>query len=98
MLLLRIHRRSYKSLRKAIYEEELKATHINDPVLGMISVYDLVMKRLEQMSDPSMVFDPFNGPIYDRDGNLKVPEGLRMSVFELTTMDWAVDGIVGPWE
>ncbi|MEA2022603.1 MAG: BMP family ABC transporter substrate-binding protein [Candidatus Caldatribacteriota bacterium] len=80
------------------YEDELKETHINDPVLGMISVYDLVMKRLEQMSDPSMVFDPFNGPIYDRDGNLKVPEGLRMSVFELTTMDWAVNGIVGPWE
>jgi len=80
------------------YEDELKATHINDPVLGMISVYDLVMKRLEQMADPSMVFDPFNGPIYDRDGNLKVPAGLRMSMFELTTMDWAVDGIVGPWE
>jgi simple sugar transport system substrate-binding protein len=80
------------------YEDELKATHINDPVLGMISVYDLVMKRLEQMADPSMVFDPFNGPIYDRDGNLKVPVGLRMSMFELTTMGWAVDGIVGPWE
>lgn len=81
-----------------VYEDQLKETHIDDPVLGMISVYDLVMKRLEQMADPSMVFDPFNGPIYDRDGNLKVPEGLRMSVFELTTMDWAVDGIVGPWE
>jgi len=80
------------------YEDELKEIHINDPVLGMISVYDLVMKRLEQMADPSMVFDPFNGPIYDRDGNLKVPAGLRMSMFELTTMGWAVDGIVGPWE
>jgi len=80
------------------YEDELKEKKVNDPVLGMISVYDLVMKRLEQMSDPSMVFDPFNGPIYDRDGNLKVPEGLRLSVFELTTIDWAVDGIVGPWE
>ena len=80
------------------YEDELKEIYIDDPVLGMISVYDLVMKRLEQMADPSMVFDPFNGPIYDRDGNLKVPEGLRMSMFELTTMGWAVDGIVGPWE
>ena len=80
------------------YEQQLKETNIDDPIFGMISVYDLVMKRLEQMSDPSMVFDPFNGPIYDRDGNLKVPEGSRMSVFELTTMDWAVDGIVGPWE
>lgn len=81
-----------------VYEDELKGIYLDDPVLGMINVYDLVMKRLEQMADPSMVFDPFNGPIYDRDGNLKIPEGLRMSVFELTTMDWAVDGIVGPWE
>lgn len=81
-----------------VYKDELKGIYLDDPVLGMISVYDLVMKRLEQMADPSMVFDPFNGPIYDRDGNLKIPEGLRMSVFELTTMDWAVDGIVGPWE
>ncbi len=81
-----------------VYEEELKGIFLDDSVLGMISVYDLVLKRLEQMADPSMVFDPFNGPIYDRDGNLKVPAGLRMSMFELTTMDWAVDGIVGPWE
>ena len=81
-----------------VYEEELKGIFLDDSVLGMISIYDLVMKRLEQMADPSMVFDPFNGPIYDRDGNLKIPAGLRMSMFELTTMDWAVDGIVGPWE
>jgi len=81
-----------------VYEDELKGIYLDDPVLGMISVYDLVMKRLEQMADSSMVFDPFNGPIYDRDGNLKVPAGLRLSMFELTTMDWAVDGIVGPWE
>jgi simple sugar transport system substrate-binding protein len=81
-----------------VYDDQLKAVMVDDPVLGTISVYDLVLKRLEQMSDPSMVFDPFKGPIYDRDGNLKVPEGTRMSVFELTTMDWAVDGIVGPWE
>lgn len=80
------------------YENELKRTYLDDPVLGRISVYDLVMKRLEQMADPSMVFDPFNGPIYDRDGNLRVQAGLRMSMFELTTMEWAVDGIVGPWE
>ena len=24
------------------------------------------------------------GPVYDREGNLRVPEGLRMSEFELT--------------
>ena len=82
-----------------VYEDRLKDREAYDEAIAVwLSVYDLVMKRLEQMADPSMVFDPFNGPIYDRDGNLKVPEGLRMSMFELTTMDWAVDGIVGPWE
>lgn len=37
------------------------------------------------------------GPIYDCKGNLRVPDELRMSVFELTTMAWAADGVVGPW-
>jgi simple sugar transport system substrate-binding protein len=80
-----------------VYEDALKAAIVTDPVLGEISVYDLVYRRLEQMADPSMVFDPFNGPIYDRKGTLRVPEGLRMSVLELTTMEWAVEGVVGPW-
>ncbi len=79
------------------YEEALKAVVVTDPVLGEISVYDLVFKRLEQMADPSMVFDPFQGPIYDRKGNLRVPEGMRMTVAELTQMEWAVEGVVGPW-
>ncbi|GAB4115165.1 MAG: BMP family ABC transporter substrate-binding protein [Candidatus Caldatribacteriota bacterium] len=81
-----------------LFEDDLKAKKVNDPVLGEINVYDLVMKRLEQMSDPSMVFDPFNGPVYDREGKLRVPKGSRMSVYELTTMEWAAQGIVGPWE
>jgi len=79
------------------YEDELKAVTVDDPILGTISVYDLVLKRLEQMSDASMVIDPFQGPVYDRKVNLRVPEGLRMSEFELTTMEWAAEGIIGPW-
>ncbi|MFQ6090078.1 MAG: BMP family ABC transporter substrate-binding protein [Candidatus Bipolaricaulia bacterium] len=79
------------------YEDALKAHVVTDPVLGEISVYDLVFKRLEQMADPSMVFDPFQGPIYDRKGNLRVPEGMRMTVAELISMEWAVEGVVGPW-
>jgi len=80
-----------------VHEDELRAVTVNDPILGTINVWDLVMKRLEQMSDASMVVDPFQGPIYDRKLNLRVPQGLRMSEFELTTMEWAVEGIVGPW-
>jgi len=79
------------------YVDQLKAVSLEDPILGPITVYDLIQKRLEQMSDPSMIFDPYNGPIYDRKGTLQVPTGSRMSVLELTTMEWAVDGIVGAW-
>jgi len=80
-----------------VFVEDLQAVMQNDPLLGTISVYDLVLKRMEQMSDPSMIFDPFSGPIYDRKGELRVPAGSRMSVLDLTTMEWAVDGIVGPY-
>jgi simple sugar transport system substrate-binding protein len=79
------------------YEEQLKGVMNDDPVLGELNVYDLVMTRLEQMTDPSMIFDPFNGPITDRKGNLRVPAGSRMSVAELITMEWAADGILGAW-
>ena len=80
-----------------VFVDDLQAVMHEDPILGTISVYDLILKRLEQMADASMVVDPFQGPIYDRKGNLRVPEGLRMSELELTTMEWAADGIVGPY-
>jgi simple sugar transport system substrate-binding protein len=79
------------------YEAPLKAVSVTDPMLGVINVYDLVMRRLAQMRDPSMVFDPFAGPIFDRKGILRVQLGTRMSVLELTTLEWAVAGVVGAW-
>ncbi|MCK4600560.1 BMP family ABC transporter substrate-binding protein [Candidatus Bipolaricaulota bacterium] len=79
------------------YEDQLKGIYVDDPVLGNISVYDLVMMRLQQMADPGVTFDPFQGPLYDRKGTLRAPEGCMLSVSELTTMQWAAEGIVGPW-
>ncbi len=75
----------------------LKAKKIRHPVFGEISVYDLVMKLHALMSDVELAFDPFQGPIYDRNGVLRVPEGLRLSKQELQTIEWAVKGVVGPW-
>ncbi len=75
----------------------LKAKKIKHPVFGEISVYDLVMKLHALMSDVELAFDPFQGPIYDRNGVLRVPEGLRLSKQELQTIEWAVKGVVGPW-
>jgi len=79
------------------YVDKLKAVTVDDPVLGTVSVYDLIQDRIAEMSDPSMVFDPYDGPVKDRKGNVQVKTGSRMSVLQLTTMEWAVDGIIGPW-
>ncbi len=77
------------------FEDALKAVQITDAMLGELSVYDLVMKRVEQMTDPAMLFDPFTGPINDQDGVERVAAGHRMSLGELLIMDWFVDGNVG---
>nr|HID14361.1 BMP family ABC transporter substrate-binding protein [Anaerolineae bacterium] len=77
------------------FEDELKAVTVTDPLLGEISVYDLVFARIEQMTDPAMLFDPFTGPIYDQDGALRLHEGQRASYGELLSIDWFVEGNVG---
>jgi len=79
------------------YVDKLKAVVIDHPTFGKISVYDLIQTRLDQMGDPGVTFDPFQGPIYDRKGNLQVPEGMWLSVDSLISLEWAVDGVIGPW-
>ena len=77
------------------FEDQLKAVTISDPLLGEISVYDLVMARAEQMQDPAMLFDPFTGPISDQDGTQRLAAGQRATIGELLTIDWFVDGNIG---
>jgi len=77
------------------FVDALKAVKVTDPLLGELSVYGLVMKRIEQMTDPAMLFDPFTGPIKDQDGVERVKAGQRMSLGELLVMDWFVEGNVG---
>jgi len=72
----------------------LQEIYIDHKEFGKISAYDLVMKRLEQMSEDTVVFDPFTGPIYDNQGNLRVEAGRRMTHDELWTIDWFVDNVV----
>ena len=75
----------------------LKAKKINHEIFGEISVYDLVMKLHGLMKDVELAFDPFQGPIKDRRGILRVPKGLRLTKHQLETMEWAVPGVEGPW-
>lgn len=79
------------------WKSRLQAVQVSTPDLGRLSVYNLVMKRMAQMSDAKMGFDPYTGPIKDRKGAMRVADGKRMTVGELTSMEWAAPGIVGPW-
>ena len=78
-----------------VFEDDLKAVMVNDPILGEISVYDLVFKRMEQMKDPALLFEPFEGPLNDQSGVERVQDDQRLSYFELTTIDWFVEGVLG---
>lgn len=80
-----------------LYIDALKAYVIDDPVFGEISAYDLHNLRMAQFSDPGVTFDPFQGPISDRNGNIVVPAGMWLSVDSLITMEWAFENVVGAW-
>lgn len=79
-----------------LFEDKLKSVKVTDPILGEIPVYDLIFVRLEQMADPQMVFNPFDGPLYDNNGQLRVPAGYRLTKEEQETLDWYPEGYIGP--
>jgi basic membrane protein A and related proteins len=78
------------------FESALKAVNLNDPDFGTISAYDLIVRRYEQMKDIGPdEFDPYDGPVYDNKGALKIPEGARATKDELLSIMYYVDGVVG---
>jgi len=53
----------------------------------------LVYQRIDEMK--SLKFDPFTGPIRDNTGALRLKQGQRATLKELTTIDWFVEGVAG---
>ena len=78
------------------FVDDLKAVTVSDPDFGSINVYDLVLKRYDQMlkGGPDE-FDPFEGPIRDNKGALVIKAGERASKGELLSMMYYVEGVVG---
>ncbi|MHA1505691.1 MAG: BMP family ABC transporter substrate-binding protein [Candidatus Asgardarchaeia archaeon] len=76
--------------------DELNSTYVDDPILGTISVYDLVMIRLKQMSEESVLFDPFTGPINFANGTQWLQPGERADRDTLWSIDFYVEGVEGP--
>ena len=56
-------------------------------VRTVVSVFEHAIKK--------GIFDPFEGPIYDQRGNLRVDIGEKLSDEELLSMNWFVDNIEG---
>ncbi len=79
------------------FVDALKAKRVKTPDLGEISVYDLVMKRDEQMKAGRETFDPFLGPIKDNKGAVRIPEGTLASKEYVLGTDilWYPENVVG---
>ncbi|RKX74492.1 MAG: BMP family ABC transporter substrate-binding protein, partial [Spirochaetes bacterium] len=77
------------------FVDQLKAISVKTDDLGTLSVYDLVMKRYEQMKQGRDVFDPYTGPIYDNTGKLILKEGERADKEHHWSIDYYVDNVVG---
>jgi simple sugar transport system substrate-binding protein len=77
--------------------DKLKAVKVKEKITGKeMSVYDLVMLRLAQMSEEVPTFDPFTGPLYDNTGKLMAAPGERLGHDALWTIDWWMDNVVPP--
>jgi basic membrane protein A and related proteins len=81
-----------------VYEAVLRARVLDHPEFGAISVYELVERRLAQMSVLPAEFEPFTGPLRDRRGNLVYAEGVSATIDELLSMEWAAENVRGPWD
>jgi len=79
------------------FVDALKAKTVKTADLGELSVYDLVMKRDEQMQAGRETFDPFLGPIKDNKGAVRIPEGtLATKEYVLgTDILWYPENVVG---
>lgn len=81
-----------------VYQERLQAAMLEHPEFGPISVADLVERRLAQMSVLPAEFEPFTGPMRDRRGRAVLADGVAATVDELLGMEWAAEGVRGPWD
>ena len=86
---------SFDNIINPKFVGELKMKMVDTPDFGKISVYDLIVKRYEQMKKGPDVFDPYDGPIKDNTGKLMVKEGTRASKGDLLGIMYYVDNVAG---
>ena len=78
-----------------VFIPALQAIMHTDPILGTISVYDLVMTRLNQMSMANIIYEPFTGPMNYQNGTTPwLAAGESADIYTLLSMDWFVEGVL----
>ena len=88
---------SYEDKINPAFVDTLKGIMTDNADFGEISIYDLVMKRYDQMMQGRDVFDPFMGPIKDQTGAVRIPEGETASIGHLFgEIDYQADNFVSP--
>ena len=88
-------------IRTGIYRSSVKLAGIDAgwarlaPFGGTVSeeTRQLVLDTVEGLRDGSI--SPFVGPIYDQDGEVRIPEGETATDEYLQEVDWLVQGVVG---
>ena len=86
---------TFKDIINPKFVGALKAVKVNTKDFGSISVYDLVVKRYEQMKKGTDLFEPFTGPIKDNTGKLQIEAGAKASKGDLLSIMYYVDNVVG---
>ncbi len=86
---------TFKDIINPKFVGALKAVKVNTKDFGSISVYDLVVKRYEQMKKGTDLFEPFTGPIKDNTGKLQIKAGAKASTGDLLSIMYYVDNVVG---
>ena len=88
-------------IRTGVYQSSVKLAGIEAgwaklaPFGGSVpeETQQLVLDTVEGLRDGSI--QPFTGPIYDQDGEVRIPEGEIATDEYLQGVDWLVQGIVG---
>ena len=86
---------SFENIINPKFLGELKMKMVDTSDFGKISVYDLVVKRYEQMKKGPDVFDPFVGPIKDNTGKLQIKAEQRADKGDLLSIMYYVDNVAG---
>jgi len=83
------------------YESEAYWGGMKDGIVDLAPMTDLVPKKVQQLVkvfEREIVagnFDPFQGPVYDQKGTLRIEKGEQLTDGELLSINWFVSNVIG---